>query len=296
MIAKARSIGVGVSCVLWLGFTLGRPARADDAQPFPGDPHRPPPTPEEILSGLGGGGAQLVGDGEAPGAFDPGLVVDDEPISTDQQGRRWVDDPYSPHDTTGANLRVGSAVGRLFHDDRRYTALGLTIAGGPRMGRLTLEGHYTYLDLTAPGPSNQRFGSAHRVGVMGRADLIRLGSHIIGANSLLSLYGEAGLYHQLHRWLKPGVYDRPREVSVDGSGSGAMLGFGFNLDFRLEQPLGFPNRVGWQLGWQMTASDRHDPGPTMICKGVSCLMQTTPGRAPIRDSSMVVTSTIAFTW
>ena len=46
----------------------------------------------------------------------------------------------------------------------------------------------------------------------------------------------------------------------------------------------------------MTASDRHDPGPTMICKGVSCLMQTTPGRAPIRDSSMVVTSTIAFTW
>ena len=35
-----------------------------------------------------------------------------------------------------------------------------------------------------------------------------------------SLYGEAGLYHQLHRWLKPGVYDRPREVSVDGSGSG----------------------------------------------------------------------------
>ena len=295
MIAKARSVSVGLGLCLWLGFTLAGEAVADDAQPFPAsnDP-RPYPTPERTLGGLGGGDVQLVGEG-APGAVDP---FPSTPPAEDLDDRsRWVDSPYAPHETTGANARIGSAVGRLMHDDRRYTALGLTIAAGPRMGRLTLEGHYTYLDLTAPGPSSQRFGSAHRLGAMARADLIRLGSHVVGANSMLALYGEAGLFHQLHRWTRPGVDDRPREVSVDGSRSGALVGFGLNLDVRLEQPRGFPARVGWQLGWQMTASDEHDPGPTMICKGVSCLMQaTTTMRPPTRDTSMLVTSTIAFTW
>ncbi len=285
MIAKARSVRVGMGCVLWLGFTVAGPARADDAH---WHPDAPPPTPEETLAGVGGG--QVAGDGGGPG--DRRYDDDD-----DAPGRRWVDSPYAPHDTSGTNLRLGSAVGRLVHDDERYTALGLTIAGGPRMGRFTLEGHYTYLDLTAPGPSSQRFGSAHRLGVMARADLIRVGSRVVGANTLLAFYGEAGLFHQLHRWLRPGVYDRPREVSLDGGRAGAMLGFGFNLDIRLEQPRGFPARVGWQFGWQMTLSDEHEPGPTMICRGVSCLMQTTTGsRPPIRDRSMLVTSTIAFTW
>src|SRR5262249_34967405 len=158
--------------------------------------------------------------------------------------------------------------GRLVHDDHQYTALGLTIAGGPRMGRFTLEGHYTFLELSAPGPSNQQFGTAHRFGVMGRADLVRLDSHIVGANALLALYGEPGLFHQRPHWSKRDVYDQPREVSLDGGRSGAVLGFGSNLDFRLEQPRGFPNRVGWQLGWQMTASDEHAPDPSVICKGV----------------------------
>ncbi len=244
MHAKARGLGVGVVCALWLGFTPTRAARADEAQP---------------------------------------------------RRDRWVDSPYAAHDTTGANLRMGSAVGRLFHDTRRYTALGVTVAGGPRMGRMTLEGHYTYLDLTAPGPSSQRFGSAHRLGVMGRVDVVRLGSRVVGANSLLALYAEAGLAHQFHQWLRPGAYERPREVAVNASRPGAIVGFGFNLDFRLEQPLGFPNRIGWQLGWQLTASDVHEPDPTLVCRGVSCLMSTTT-RAPTRDTSMLLTSTVAFTW
>lgn len=278
MIANPRNLGSGVGLALCLAFTLAPSARADDAQ----GPNQPSP--------LWADDPQLL-----PPTGDGQLVTgDDEP---DEPERRWVDSPYAPHDTTGANARLGSAVGRLVHDDRRYTALGLTIAGGPRMGRFTLEGHYTYLDLTAPGPSSERFGSAHRLGAMARADLVRLGSNIVGANSMLAVYGEAGLFHQLHRWTRPGVDDRPREVSVDGSRSGALVGFGLNLDVRLEQPRGFPARVGWQLGWQMTSSDEHDPGPTMICKGVSCLMSsTTTTRAPTRDTSMLVTSTIAFTW
>ena len=240
MHAKARGLGVGLACALWLGFT---PAEADEAQ-----------------------------------------------------GReRWVESPYAPHDTSGANLRLGSAVGRVFHHDQRFTALGLTLAGGPRMGRFTLEGHYTYLELSAPGPSSQRYGAAHRLGVMGRADLVRLDSHVVGANALLALYAEAGLVHQYHRWLRPGPYDRQREVALDGGRPEAIAGFGFNLDFRLEQPRGFPNRVAWQLGWQLTSSTEHAADPTMICKGVACAVSNT-SRAPTRDRSMLVTSTIAFTW
>jgi hypothetical protein len=296
MIAKARTVGVGLGLALWLGITLAGPARADDAQPwYDPDHQRPLPTPEETLGGVGGGDVQLVGDG-APGAVDP-YPTTAEAEAEDETRSRWVDSPYAPHDTSGTNARLGSAVGRLIHDDRRYTALGLTIAAGPRMGRLTLEGHYTYLDLSAPGPSSQRFGSAHRLGAMARADVLRLDSHIIGANSMLALYAEAGLFHQLHRWLRPGAYESPREVALNGSRSGGLVGFGFNLDVRLEQPRGFPARVGWQLGWQMTSSAEHDPGPTMICRGVSCLMQTTTTTsAPLRDTSMLVTSTIAFTW
>lgn len=287
MIANASSARLAVGIALCLGFTGAGLARADDAH---WNHDAPPPTPEETLAGVGGDG----GPGSSGASGDRWAEDGDD---DDAPGRRWVDSPYAPHDTTGANLRLGSAVGRLVHDEQRYTALGLTIAGGPRMGRFTLEGHYTYLDLTAPGPSSQRFGSAHRLGVMARADLIRVGSRVVGANTLLAFYGEAGLFHQLHRWLRPGVYDRPREVSLDGGRAGAMLGFGFNLDIRLEQPRGFPARVGWQFGWQMTSSDEHEPGPTMICRGVSCLMQTSTGsRPPIRDRSMLVTSTIAFTW
>lgn len=247
MNAQARRIGIGVSCGLWLGFTLAGPARADDAQP-------------------------------------------------DQEIRdRWVESPYAAHDTTGANLRVGSAVGKVVHDAESFTALGVTIAGGPRMGRFTAEGQYTYLGLSAPGPSSQHFGSAHRLGVMARADLIRFGSTVVGPNTLLALYGEVGVVQQLHRWTRPGIYDRAREVPLDGSRRFAVVGFGFNLDLRLEQPRGFPNRVGWQLGWQMTASDQHDPDPRMICKGVTCRTSTTT-RPPSRDTATLLTSTIAFTW
>ena len=247
MIAKARRVGVGVSCALWLGFTLANPVRADDAQPDP------------------------------------------------ETRDRWVESPYAAHDTTGTNLRAGSAVGRVVHEDQRFTALGVTIAGGPRIGRFTLEGQYTYLGLSAPGPSSQHYGSVHRIGVMARADLLRFDSRVVGPNTLLAFYGEAGVVEQLHRWDRPGVYDRPREVWVDGGRSVAVIGFGFNLDLRLEQPRGFPNRVGWQLGWQLTASDRHDADPMMICKGVSCAASHTI-RPPTRDTSTLLTSTIAFTW
>ena len=290
----ATGVRVGVGSALWLGLTLVSPARADDAQPFESlDPDRPRPALDQTVAEIVRAPAEPPA---GPGATDGWEA---RPHDADVEGdsaQKWSESPYAPHHTSGRNLRLGSAVGRLNHDDRQFTALGVTVAGGPRMGRFTLEGHYTFLDLTAPGPSSQHLGTAHRFAVMARADLIRLDSRIMGANSLLAIYGEAGLARQFHQWAKPGVYERPREVSLDGNRSGGVVGFGLNLDLRLEQPRGFPARVGWQLGWQLASSQEHAPDPTMICKGVSCLMQTTTGRTPTRDTSMLVTSTVGFTW
>jgi len=210
---------------------------------------------------------------------------------------RWVDDPYQAHDTSGPNVRLGSAVGFINHDDQTYTALGGAIAVGPRFGRFTIEAEYVFVELSAPGPATTVYGNAHRIGVLGRADLLRLGSHTIGPNSMLAVYDEAGLARQLHHWFKPGTNQTRRTIPVDGGRSTAVVGFGINLDHRLEQPRGFPTRVGWQLGWQLTASDRSPPGPTLECRGpTECVAGPVVMMPPVRNTSLLVTSTIGFTW
>lgn len=227
------------------------------------------------------GASQAVADPPPPSAHEP----------------RWVEDPYAPHDTTGANLRLGSAVGHLVHDGKQYTALGAAIAVGPRFDRLTFEADYLYLDLTEPGPSSLHYGSAHRLGVMGRVDVLRFGPHAVGANSMLAIYAEAGAARQWHRWSRPAADEPARTVPVDSAISTGVIGFGLNLDHRLEKPLGFPNRVGWQLGWQLTATPSHTPDQTVVCRGPSCsaAAPSMPSTTS-RNTALLVTSTIAFTW
>jgi|JI10StandDraft_1071094.scaffolds.fasta_scaffold40731_2 hypothetical protein len=225
-----------------------------------------------------------------------GLAVAQPPPAAAPEPR-WVDDPYAPHDTTGANLRFGSAVGHLIHDDKQYTALGAAIAVGPRFDRYTLEADYLYLDLSEPGPSSLRYGSAHRLGVMARVDVIRFGPHAVGANSMLALYAEAGAARQWHRWSRPSATEPARLTPIDSVASIGVVGFGLNLDHRLEKPLGFPNRIGWQLGWQLTATPSHLPDETVLCRGPTCTTAApTMPSAPSRNTALLVTSTIAFTW
>ncbi len=208
----------------------------------------------------------------------------------------WVEDPYQPHDITGANLRAGSAVGFIVHDAKRYTALGPSLAVGPRFGRLTVEAIYLYAALSEPGPSTLSRGYLQRLGLMGRADVIRLGPRQVGANSMLALYAEAGLAQQRYHFSRPRPSELARVIPIDGSRPTAVFGFGLNLDHRLEQPRGFPTRVGWQLGWQLTASDRRPMGATIECRGTECLAGPVVMRAPARDTSLLVTSTLAVTW
>lgn len=225
-----------------------------------------------------------------------GVAVADEPpsgVATDG----WIDDPYQPHDTTGTNLRIGSAVGHLVHDGKAYTALGGALAIGPRFGRFTLEADFLYVDLSAPGPSTLHYGNAERLGVMGRVDVVRFGPRIMGANSLLAIYGEVGAARQWHHWSRPGDRDPQREVPVDSSLSTGVVGFGINLDHRLEQPRGFPKRVGWQLGWQLTSSRTREPDSMVVCRGpTTCVAAPSAPREAARNTALLVTSTIAVTW
>jgi hypothetical protein len=221
-------------------------------------------------------------------------VAEEPPPSVSTQG--WIDDPYQPHDTTGTNLRVGSAVGYLIHDGRAYTAVGGALAVGPRIGRFTLEADFLYMDLSAPGPSTLHYGHAERLGIMGRVDVLRIGPRVIGANSLLAFYAEGGAARQWHNWSRPGDRDPQREVPIDGAIATAVVGFGLNLDHRLEQPRGFPRRVGWQLGWQLTSSRTKDPDPMVVCRGASCVAAPVHMREAGRDTALLVTSTIAVTW
>lgn len=223
-----------------------------------------------------------------------GRAVADTPPDT---GPRWVDDPYAPHDTTGANLRLGSAVGWLIHDHKTYTALGAAIAAGPRIGRFTFEGDYMYLGLSEPGPSDLRYGRAQRLGVTARVDVVRLGSDVLGPNSMLAIYAEAGVARQWHAWSRPGAHEAARAVPVDASADLGVVGFGLNLDHRLEKPLGFPTRVGWQLGWQLTSTPTRDADPMLECRGGVCATAAPVSMAPAgRNTALLVTSTIAFTW
>ncbi len=217
----------------------------------------------------------------------------------DEHDPPWVDDPYAPHDTRGTNLRLGSAVGHLVHGGKTYTALGAAVAAGPRYGRFTFELDYLFLGLSAPGPSNLSYGRAHRVGAMARADLVRLGSRWLGANSMLALYGELGVARQWHQWSRPNADEPVRMVPLDSSANLAVVGFGLNLDHRLEKPLGFPSRIGWQLGWQLTSTPEASTESMIVCRGpqqcaaASSVPMTT---AEARNTALLVTSTIAFTW
>ena len=210
--------------------------------------------------------------------------------------KRWVDDPYADHVTNGTLLRFGSAVAAVHVDDRKYTGLGATIAIGRRVGILSVDLEYTYLGLQDPGPSSLHYGRAQQLGAVARVDVVRLGSRLVGANSMMAFYAEGALQRTMYHYYRPTFGEAPRLVPADNGRSQAAVGFGLWLDHRLEQPLGFPNRVGWQLGWRMAASPRDAPDPMISCRG--CLAAPAGGMTTSKayDAELVVTSTLDFTW
>jgi len=207
----------------------------------------------------------------------------------------YVEDPMAPHDTTGSTVRAGTAVGFIYGERLDVVALGGTVAGGHRWGRLALEAEYAYLGFQVKGPSSLALGDGQRLGVIGRYDVIRLGSRIVGGNSLLSIYVEGGAGVAWNHWYMPAYDEASRIVPEDTKRVEGQAGFGIEIDHRLQEPIGFPRRVGWFLGWRLALAP-HETEPASICRGASCTPAPMMPHDRFTDRSMLFQSSLAVTW
>lgn len=208
----------------------------------------------------------------------------------------YAEDPMAPHLTNGSTARLGSVVGFIYGERVDVTALGLSAAVGHRWGRFALESEYTYLGFQARGPSALPLGQGHRLGVLGRFDVIRVGPHIVGGNSLLSVYVEGGADVAWNRWYRPSYDQATRVVPDDSKRPEGLIGFGIEIDHRLQEPIGFPHRIGWFLGWRMSMAP-HEAEAASICRGgTSCRPAPMMSESSYTDRSMLFQSSLAVTW
>jgi len=201
----------------------------------------------------------------------------------------------APHHTSGSTLRVGTAVGFIYGVPLDVLALGGTVALGQRWGRLAVEAEYSYLGFQVLGPSDQALGAGQRLGVVGRFDVLRLGPRIVGGNSLLSVYVEGGAGVAWNHWYLPAPEEESRIVPPDTKRVEGQAGFGIEIDHRLQEPIGFPHRIGWFLGWRLAMSP-HTDEPGAICRGASCRVAPMPESDRFTDQSMLFQSSLAVTW
>lgn len=209
----------------------------------------------------------------------------------------WVENPLAPHRTYGPVARVGTVVGFLYNERLDVTALGISAGLGHRFGRFAVESEYTYLQLQERGPSDLRLGTGHRISVLGRFDVLRLGSNIVGGNSMLAVFVEGGAGVAWNRWFMPSYGEAARLVPADSKRVEAQAGFGIEIDHRLQEPIGFPKRIGWSLGWRLSVAP-HDAEPAVICRssGVSCRAAPMMPEERYTDRSMLFQSTFGMMW
>jgi hypothetical protein len=217
----------------------------------------------------------------------------------------YVEDPYAPHNTTGSEARVGTIVGYLYGEPQEVLALGITAAAGYRFGRFALESEFSFFNLQTrgtvmtalgTGDGDISVGNGERLGALARYDVLRLGPHVVGPNSLLSLYVEGGAAIAWNHWSKPGAYEVSRLVPDDTKRIEGQVGFGLALDHRLQEPIGFPHRIAWFIGWRLAMSP-HEAMTGTICRGVSCKAVTMDDNSSSYvDRSLLFQSSLAFTF
>lgn len=207
----------------------------------------------------------------------------------------YVEDPLAPHVTEGTTARLGTSVGFLYGERLDVLALGFAVAGGQRFGRFAIEAEYSYLKFTIRGPSNLALGDGQRLGVVGRFDVLRLGSAIIGGNSMLAVYVEGGAAVAWNDWYQPAYDEASRIVPADTKRVEGQAGFGIQLDHRLQEPIGFPRRIGWFLGWRVALAP-HETEAASICRGASCRPAPMMPNERYTDRSMLFQSSLAVTW
>lgn len=234
-------------------------------------------------------------------------VVWAEPAQPAQRPDFYVEDPYAPHKTDGSTARLGTSVGFIYGQPQDVLALGATAAVGQRFGRFAIEAEYSYLSfqsrgqyVTALGPTDGDIGlgRGHRLGVIGRFDVIRLGPHVVGPNSMVAFYIEGGVGTAWNHWSRPADNEPSRFVLDDSKRVEGQAGFGIMLDHRLQEPIGFPHRIGWFIGWRAAMSP-HEPMSGSVCRGSSsttCRSVTMMDEGGYVDRSMLFGSSLEFTF
>jgi hypothetical protein len=208
---------------------------------------------------------------------------------------RWVDSPYAPHHPYGPVIRGGTQVGYVYGKRLEVLALGGNLAVGHRWDRLTVEAEYAYLGFSELGPSSLALGHAHRYGITLRAEPVRLGSNIVGQNSMVALYAEVSAARMDETWYRP-AFDQPmRVVPADDAHTEGSVGFGVLIDHRLERPSKL-SRVGWLLGWRLLAAP-DAPEDYVVCRGQTCARTSDP--MPMKrsyETALLFTSSLSLTW
>lgn len=212
----------------------------------------------------------------------------------------YIEDPYAPHRTVGSTARVGTAVGFLYHEAVDVTAVGADTAIGYRFGRFAIEAEYKYLGFQVRGPDSTPLGRGQRLAALARLDVIRLGPRIVGENSMVALYVEGGAGTAWNHWYKPAYDEASRLVPADTKRVEGQVGFGVYIDHRLQEPIGFPHRVAWYLGWRMTVSP-HEEMKASMCQGLGgggALCRSVPmeQESRVTDRSMLFQSSLQFTF
>lgn len=207
----------------------------------------------------------------------------------------YIEDPYAPHRTVGSTARLGTAVGFLYHEAVNTTAVGADVGMGYRFGRLAVEAEYKYLALQVRGPDSTPLGNGQRLAALARFDVLRLGSRVVGGNSMFAVYVEGGAGPAWNRWYKPAYFEQSRLIPVDTKRIEGQLGFGVYIDHRLQEPIGFPHRVAWYMGWRMTMSP-HTAPEMLLCRGVTCAKAPMMDEPRTIDRSMLFQSSLQFTF
>ena len=207
----------------------------------------------------------------------------------------YIEDPMQPHDTSGTTARVGTAVGFLYGERLDVTAIGMTTAIGHRYGRFALEAELDLFTFQPHQNAATHIGDGERLGVMARYDAIRLGPHIVGGNSLLALYVEGGAAVAWNHWYQPHGDELQHVVPRDTKRVEGQAGVGLMLEHRLQEPISFPRRIGWYLGWRLALAP-HQSEPASVCRGASCTIVAAMPDAGVLDRSMLFQSSLEFTW
>jgi hypothetical protein len=275
-VRSSRSIVLAIVC---LGITAPGVGWADPAHstaPADGDPADDADAPDD--------GARPRADSVAGGT---GVVL---------PGVQKLQDPYAPHDPSGSEVRFGTTVGFFHGEPIDAIAVGITSAIGQRFGRLTIEAEFDWMAVESPRNS-VRIGDAERLGALGRLDVVRLGPHQVGRNSMLALYVEGGAAIAWNHWYQPRLGQPMHVVPDDTRRVEGQLGFGFLLDHRAQEA-GFPSRFGWFLGWRMGLLPQDmEPAPVCRSSGTACrVTQPQPAATGPVERSLLFQSSLAMTW